>query len=108
VSFEKVINGASASMVSLGNDDNNSGHLEHECKNYDKNKSAEKEDDTWCFQAHQVCCSSVKKWCQFTAFCDYYAFLEPDGDCDEGITGYVNAGDNVGSINCKYCDGASC
>ncbi len=48
-----------------------------ECKNYKEDRDYQKEVNNWCFWAHQICCSSAKKFDRWQNFCHYYGFKDP-------------------------------
>jgi hypothetical protein len=48
-----------------------------ECKNYKEDRDYQKEVNSWCFWAHQLCCFSAKKFDRWRNFCHYYGFEDP-------------------------------
>jgi len=76
-----------------------------ECYYYEEDRAYEKDEDTWCFHAHQECCSSENKYHHWLDFCEYYGFEDPS-DHPEGIAGYIPSTFNT--VNCAMCDGSKC
>ncbi|KAL3776877.1 hypothetical protein ACHAW5_007678 [Stephanodiscus triporus] len=76
-----------------------------ECYYYEEDRDYEKEEDTWCFHAHQECCSSENKYNKWLNFCEYYGFEDP-GDHPEGIAGYIPWTFNT--VDCTMCDDEKC
>ena len=76
-----------------------------ECENYEEDRDYEKEVNSWCFQAHQTCCSSVKKYDKWQSFCSYYGFEKPVEQA-EGIAGYNPMISS--SVDCSMCDDSKC
>ncbi len=75
------------------------------CKNYEENRESEREANTWCFQAHRVCCSSAHKYSNWRAFCSHYGFEDP-GVLSKAIAGYAPW--TFITIDCTKCDGSKC
>ena len=66
---------------------------------------------TFCFEAHQQCCSSKKKYNHDKNFCEFYAFDEPEindnVEISEGIA--FDAEDSTeGGIDCTMCQDEKC
>jgi hypothetical protein len=110
-----VLDAASAAVVGVdeevfaleevggGNDGSAGGG--GECENYEEDRDYEKEVNSWCFQAHQTCCSSVKKYDKWWSFCSYYGFENPVEQA-EGIAGYNPMISST--VDCSMCDDSKC
>ena len=113
--YRMVLDAASAAVVGVdeevfaleevggGNDGSAGGG--GECENYEEDRDYEKEVNSWCFQAHQTCCSSAKKYDKWRSFCSYYGFENP-GEQPEGIAGYNPMISS--SVDCSVCDDSKC
>ena len=115
LSFESsraVLDVASAAVVgadeffSLGEGGRIDGSAEGgECKYYEEDRDYEREVNSWCFQAHQLCCSSLTKYDKWGNFCYYYGFEDP-GEQAEGIAGYNPW--IFSTIDCTMCGDSKC
>jgi hypothetical protein len=102
--YREVLDAASAVVVG-------ENPPENWCRNYEQTKSIQKEWTTFCFEAHQQCCSSEKKYVKWENFCEFYAFDEPETDesveISEGIA--FDAEDSTeGGIDCTMCQDEKC
>ncbi|KAL3815770.1 hypothetical protein ACHAXA_008820 [Cyclostephanos tholiformis] len=57
---------------------------------------------TFCFDARQQCCSSVKKYDQWESFCRYYGLPDP-AELSGSITPWL-----FNSVDCTMCGSAKC
>ena len=85
---------------------------EDECWNYEKTKETQKNYDTWCFEAHQQCCSSEKKYNHNYNFCEFYAF-DPEPETDDNVkisegVAFDAEDPTEGGIDCTVCHDEKC
>jgi hypothetical protein len=80
---------------------------EDECWNYEMTKNTQKSLDTWCFRAHQQCCSSQKKYVHNDSFCEFYAFDPEPDEISEGVA--FDAEDVTEEpVDCTMCHNKKC
>jgi hypothetical protein len=77
------------------------------CENYKEDRNYQKEVNSWCFRAHQLCCSSAKKFYRFRNFCNYYGFKDPGKQAKVAAkAGYDPL--TLTTINCMVCSDSNC
>ncbi len=76
-----------------------------ECKYYKEDRDYQKEVNSWCFWAHQLCCSSAKKFYRWQNFCHYYDFENP-GEQAKAAAGYDPS--TLTTVNCMVCSDSNC
>ncbi len=81
-------------------------HMRDECWNYEETKDRQKMANTWCFRAHQTCCSSQIKYEHDVKFCKYYGFKPEPDDSADGIT--VMSDFSEEPIDCTMCGTSKC
>jgi hypothetical protein len=78
---------------------------EDECWNYEDTRATQRDMNTWCFRAHQQCCSSDKKYQHWIDFCEFYAF-DPEPDRISDDTANFDADEPL--IDCSICHDKKC
>jgi hypothetical protein len=59
-------------------------HRQYECWNYESTKDRQRMTNSWCFRAHEKCCSSQEKYESFDDFCVFYGFYPDPIGSSEG------------------------
>ncbi len=59
-------------------------HRQYECWNYENTEDRQRMTNSWCFRAHEKCCSSQENYDDFNDFCEFYGFEPESDDSPEG------------------------